>query len=95
MHLWWGLADPDPMTKTMLTLNGVGYIGLAGALVLPFSPVKGVGWLRWVLIGYTAVTFLAFFLTRVLPTGDWAIPAGPIAKLAEAGLLAILWMDRK
>ncbi|MGL4649130.1 MAG: hypothetical protein ACRC1H_06965, partial [Caldilineaceae bacterium] len=55
-----GTGNPDPM----FTLNGLGYLALVAALYLPLGFLRRRrALIRWVLIGYTALTlFLWFFM---------------------------------
>jgi hypothetical protein len=72
-------------------LNGLGYLGLLGALYLPIAPLAPYRQLvRRILIGYTALSvllWLAFGLRE---------PIGYINKLNELLLIALLvWEDRQ
>lgn len=72
-------------------LNGLGYLGLLGALYLPIAPLAPYRQLvRRLLIGYTALSvllWLAFGLRE---------PIGYINKLNELLLIALLvWEDRQ
>jgi len=87
------LLFPDPI----FILNGLGYLGLTGALYLPFSPFRGAGWLRWVLIAYTAVTIILYVVMSITSGGPnpWTLPLGPITKAIEVILIAVLLLDRR
>ena len=83
---------PDPM----FTLNGLGYLGLLGAYLLPiafFQQRHKLVW--WVLIGYTVLTIV---LWVIMGEKDFnASPSAPIgyyAKAAEILLLIFLFADR-
>ena len=75
------------MSGTMFILNGLGYLGLLGALLLPipflaqFRPV-----VRIVFILYTLVTILAWVFV-----GERSL-FGYIDKAAEAALVVLLWI---
>jgi hypothetical protein len=83
--------SPDPM----FTLNGLGYLSLLGAYLLPipfFQKRHKLVW--WVLGGYALLTIL---LWAVIGDHDFATLDGQIgiaAKTAEVILLACLWADR-
>lgn len=74
----------------LFVLNGLGYIGLAAALYLPLSrvsPYRGI--VRWVLIGYTALTIVLWFAIA-FPT-----PLGYVNKVNEAALIALLLLEHR
>ena len=80
----------------MFTLNGLGYLGLLGAYLLPisfFQQRHNLVW--WALVGYTALTIV---LWVVMGEKDFnASPTAPIgyyAKAAEVLLLIFLWLDK-
>ena len=80
----------------MFTLNGLGYIGLLSAYLLPiafFQQNHKLVW--WTLVGYTALTIVLWVVmgdkTFVAGT-DSAI--GYYAKAAEVLLLVFLWADK-
>ncbi len=83
--------SPDPM----FTLNGLGYLGLLGAYLLPipfFQKRHGLVW--WVLAGYTLLTIL---LWAAIGERDFSSLSGQIgisAKIAELFLLGFLWADK-
>jgi hypothetical protein len=82
--------SPDPI----FTLNGLGYLGLLGAYLLPipfFQKRHKLVW--WVLGGYAILTII---LWAIIGTHDLSL-AGKIgysAKIAELFLLGFLWADR-
>ena len=80
----------------MFTLNGLGYLGLLGAYLLPipfFQQRHKLVW--WALVGYTALTIVLWVVM-----GDKAFVAGTdsaigyYAKAAEVVLLFFLWSDK-
>jgi len=77
----------------LFILNGIGYLALLTGLFIQVSMAqKNRSLIRWVLIGFTAVTIVAW-----LVMGDKSWPAGAlgyITKFNEVILLALLWMDR-
>ena len=91
-------ADP------LFILNGIGYIGLLGAYLLPipFFQQKHA-WVRWVLIGFAILTILAWVFIWVIqavllggkPFFDYDSLYGVPAKIAELILLYLLWSDKE
>lgn len=80
----------------MFTLNGLGYIGLLVAYLLPipfFQERHNLIW--WVFVGYTVLTIVLWVIM-----GDKNFVAGTssatgyYAKAAEVLLLAFLWADK-
>lgn len=89
IHLYLGIKFSD----ILFILNGVGYLALLIALFVqvPIAQ-KSRSLIRWVLMGFTAITIIAW-----LVMGDKSWPAGALGyvdKLVEVILLALLWMDR-
>jgi len=83
-------ASPDPV----FTLNGLGYLGLLALLYWPLPQLTPYRhWIRWVLIGYTALTLVLWlFIGAGSPLTD--TPPSPIAyldKVIELVLLVLLW----
>ena len=91
-------ADP------LFILNGIGYIGLLGAYLLPipFFQQKHA-WVRWVLICFAILTILAWVFIWVIqavllggkPFFDYDSLYGVPAKIAELILLYLLWSDKE
>ena len=77
----------------MLALNGAGFLGLLAAyfLKLNFVPVKRPT-LRWMFMGYTALTFVLYFVVRGV--GGFTFLPGMVIKLVEAALFLLLYQDR-
>jgi hypothetical protein len=76
----------------LFTLNGLGYIGLAGLVVIgaaaPFPIVERFSWFpRVALIGYAAVTITGYLLIGPYFTLGW------IAKGIEVTLIALVAVD--
>jgi hypothetical protein len=80
----------------VFTLNGLGYLGLLGAYLLPiglFQQRRNLVW--WVFVGYTALTIVLWIIM-----GDKNFVAGTssatgyYAKAAEVLLLIFLWADK-
>ena len=80
------LLFPNPM----FILNGLGYLVLLAAYFLPIPFAKdNRGLVRWVFIGYTLVTILAW-----VAIGDKAWVVGYLTKLIEIVLVILLWTDK-
>lgn len=80
------LNFPDPM----FILNGLGYLTLLAALCLPIpqlSPYRHLA--RWLLIGYTALTFV-LWLAIGLRT-----PTGYISAADEVVLILLLLLEAR
>ena len=84
------LLFPD----VLFILNGLGYLALLAAYFLPLPFTKNNHSLvRWVFIGYTIVTILAW-----IAIGDKSWPGsalGYITKLIEIALVILLWSDKE
>jgi hypothetical protein len=89
IHLYIGITLPS----TLFVLNGIGYLVLLAGLFLNVSIAQKYRRLiRWALIGFTAVTIVAW-----VAIGDKSWPSGAlgyITKFDEILLLAFLWMDQ-
>ena len=60
IHLYYSPQVPSPPG---LILNGVGYVVLLAALYLPISALSRFrGTIRWILVGYTALTVVLWVL---------------------------------
>ena len=74
----------------MFLLNCLGYLGLLAAYVLPIPLAQRYhGLVRWVLMGFAAVTIIAWLIM-----GDKSWWLGWVTKLIEIILIAVLWTDR-
>ena len=80
----------------VFTLNGLGYIGLLGAFLLPIPFLqqnRTLVW--WAFVGYTALTIVLWVIM-----GDKNFMAGTssatgyYAKAAEVILIILLWMEK-
>lgn len=78
------LNFPDPV----FILNGFGYLVLLAALYLP-QVERYRNAVRWVLIGYTALTILLWVLFGA------RIPIGYTDKAIEVALVALLLLDAR
>lgn len=81
----------------LFVLNGLGFIGLGAAFLLPISflqPWKEV--VRWLLVGYTLLTIALYFVFH--PNGTWQQDGLGIAtKFIEILLLLLLiysWQEK-
>ena len=74
----------------LFILNGLGYVALLAALYLPIPQVAGHHRLvRWVLMGYTAVTVVAWI---AIGSRDLYAYAN---KLIEIILIVLLWLESR
>jgi hypothetical protein len=84
IHLFLGIQYSD----TLFLLNGIGYIGLVGMLYLPLAFLVGYrGYVRWVLVGYAALTVILYF---VMQTNPFASGLGLFTKAVEIALIGLL-----
>lgn len=78
-----------PLTLIGFYLNGLGYIALVTALFLP----QLLGYrrqVRWLLMGYTALTILLWIVL-----GQPYTAIGYIDKAIELALVILLWVDHR
>lgn len=78
------LLFPD----VLFILNGLGYLGLLAGLYFLPQLAGQRALIRWVFIGYTALTIILFFVMN--PERP---PLGLFTKAVEAVLIALLFMD--
>lgn len=84
MELW-----ANGMSGTMFILNGLGYLGLLGALFLPLPFLERFrSFVRIAFILYTLVTIIAW-----VAIGQRSA-IGYIDKVVEIALVILLWMYR-
>ncbi len=80
------LNFPDPV----FILNGLGYLTLLAALYLPIPRVARYrNTVRWVLIGFTALTIFLWILLGA------RTPIGYIDKAIEVALIVLLLLDAR
>jgi hypothetical protein len=80
------LAFPDPV----FILNGLGYLTLLAALYLPVSRLARYrNAVRWVLVGYTALTIFLWILLGA------RTPIGYIDKAIEITLILLLLLEAR
>ena len=78
-----------PLAMVSFYLNGAGYVALLGALYLPsLAPHRRP--LRWLLMGYTALTIILWALI-----GRPYTTIGYVDKAIELTLLVLLWIDHR
>ena len=84
------LLFPD----TLFILNGLGYLVLLGAYILPAAVLRqNRSLIRWAFIAFTTVTILAW-----VAIGDKSWPAGMlgyVTKIIEIALIGLLLSDRQ
>ena len=78
-------------SNPLFILNAVGYLVLIVALYFIPQLAGQRALIRWVLLGYTAVTFVLYF---VFNWPDVWGPAGLFDKAVELVLMILLWLDR-
>lgn len=83
------LAIPD--TNILFYLNGLGYLGLLAGLYFLPQMAGQRSLIRWVLIGYTAVTFVLYFVFNWPDV--WNV-MGILDKAIELVLIILLWLDK-
>ena len=71
----------------LMILNGVGYLVLLAALYFLPQTAAYRPTVRYVLMGYAAVTILGYFVLN----GDLSSPLGMVSKLIEIALIVVLW----
>ena len=80
------LAFPDPA----FILNGLGYLALLAALYIPVPQLARYrNIVRWVLIGFTALTILLWILLGA------RTPIGYIDKAIEVALIILLLLEAR
>lgn len=94
IHLFLGIADLTSGAASfglIFVLNGLGYLALLAALYFVPQLAGMRSTIRWVLLGFTAVTFVLYFVF------NWPNVWGPVGlfdKIVELLLIIALWMDR-
>ena len=90
VHLYLGISQPD---STIFLLNGIGYLVLLFLTFWTPGFLKGqAGLIRWVFIGYAALTIIAFFAQWGL--GGFGDPIGITTKVVEFLLILGLLQSR-
>ena len=85
IHLYLGLQG-----FPLFVPNGLGYLGLLAALILPIPRISEYrNLVRWVLVGYTALTILLWILVGVRNSIGYA------DKVMELVLVVLLVVDAR
>ncbi len=81
-----------------IVLNGLGYLALLGAYLLPIPFLqRWHGLIRWALVGYTVLTFILWIIlgNKQFSLDLSSAAIGYYARVAELFLLGFLFADRK
>jgi hypothetical protein len=85
-------AVTNPHITVLFTMNGIGYLVLVALLYLPVvAPWRRLT--RNTLIGYTALTFVLYFVWGAMK-GEWLV-LGFVCVAVEAVLLGALWQESR
>ena len=85
IHLYLGVQG-----FPLFILNGLGYLGLLAALILPIPRISNYRTLtRWVLVGYTALTIFLWILVGARNS------IGYVDKIIELVLVALLVLEAR
>jgi hypothetical protein len=76
--------------QILFILNGVGYLALIAALYFVPQLAEMRSLIRWVLIAYTAITVILYFVQNWPDV--WG-PLGLVTKAIEVVLIVLLLMD--
>lgn len=90
LHLLLGIGS-EGFFQVAFVLNGLGYLALLAAFYfLPqFAGQRGM--VRWAFLGFTAVTFILYF---VFNWPDIWRPMGLLDKVVELVLIILLYQER-
>lgn len=92
IHIYIAFFVMPSTPDAIFLLNGLGYLGLTAALYLPLGFLaRWRSLVRWVLVGYTALTVLLWVFMVLLPGTTTA--TGWIAKAIEVTLIVLLFLD--
>lgn len=90
IHIVLGVMS-EGMFMIIFLLNGLGYLTLLAGLYFLPQLAEQRSMVRWVLLGFTAVTFVLYFVFN--PPADWnALGLGD--KAIELALIVLLWLDK-
>lgn len=74
--------------SVLFILNGLGFLVLLAALYAPLSMLAPYrGWVRWALLGYTALTVILWLIMGL------RAPIGYITKAIEVALIVLLLLE--
>lgn len=94
IHLILAFVAPGPLFTPLFILNAIGYLALVAGLYLPLPFAReNRGLVRWLLIGFAAVTILAWLIM-----GDKSWPGGALGyltKVIELVMIVLLLADRR
>ena len=83
----------DPTGELIYGLNALGYLTLLAMLYLPIPLLDNLHRMaRRILMGYAAITIVAYIIFGLVKH-EWTVPLGPIDKLIEVTLIALLWQE--
>ena len=83
----------DPTGELIYGLNALGYLTLLAMLYLPIPLLDNLHRMaRRILMGYAAITIVAYLIFGLVKH-EWTVPLGPIDKLIEVTLIALLWQE--
>ncbi|MCB8982926.1 MAG: hypothetical protein H6659_03800 [Ardenticatenaceae bacterium] len=92
IHLFLGFTSlGDGFFGIVFLLNGLGYLTLLVALYFIPQLADRRPLIRWALLGFTAVTFVLYFVFNWPDV--WSV-LGIIDKTVELILIILLWLDR-
>lgn len=89
--LGFGFLGTDTTFAIVFILNGIGYLALIAGLYFVPQLADQRANIRWVLLAFTAVTFVLYF---VFNWPDVWSPFGLFDKAVELILIVLLWMDQ-
>lgn len=92
IHLILGFNFISDALGVIFVLNGLGFIALVVGLYFTPQLAAQRSLLRWVLLGYTAVTFVLYFVFN--GAASFSSVPGLVTKAVELALMALLWLDR-
>lgn len=91
IHLALGFQSLPGFFGIIFLLNGIGYVALLAALYFLPQLADRRDMVRWVLLGYTALTFILYFAFNLPNTIS---TMGLVDKAVELVLIGLLWMER-
>ncbi len=92
IHLYLGF-QPDEDLHTWFLLNGLGYLALLTAFLLPqFQQIHPL--VRWALLGYTLLTIILWFFLGGVSHGELD-PFDLFTKAVEVALIILLFIDSR
>ena len=93
IHLFLGIGFFPGFLGIMFLLNGIGYLVLLAALYFIPQLAARRGLIRWLMIAFTALTFVLYFVFN-WPDHILEIP-GLITKTVELLLIVLLLFDTR